>query len=78
MGKWFNQAAEIEKLRKENQRLLALVERLKTFTGADASTGVSAEERQLIAAGKKIQAIKLYRERTGADLLTAKNAIDSV
>jgi ribosomal protein L7/L12 len=33
--------------------------------------------RALIAAGKKIEAIKQYRERTGADLAQAKLAIDS-
>jgi ribosomal protein L7/L12 len=40
--------------------------------------GVSDEEKQLVKDGKAVAAIKAYRERTGADLLTAKNAIDSV
>ncbi|WP_216378133.1 hypothetical protein [Arcanobacterium phocae] len=82
MSKWFSQAREIERLRHENQRLLALVAQLKNRLGDNASSvdifGVSAEERRLALSGRKIEAIKTYRERTGADLLTAKKAIDSV
>lgn len=82
MGKWFDQAREIERLQRENQRLLALVEQLKTRLGDEAGDvdvfGVSTEERQLVEAGRKVEAVKAYRERTGADLLTAKNAIDSL
>lgn len=69
MGKWLRQAAEIEQL---CARLSA--------AGADASVdayGVNAEERTLISQGRRIEAIRKYRERTAADLLTAKNAIDS-
>ncbi|USR79383.1 50S ribosomal protein L7/L12 [Arcanobacterium pinnipediorum] len=89
MGKWFSQAREIERLRHEkqlllheNQRLLALVAQLKEHVGEEAADvdtfAVSAEERLMAASGRKIAAIKAYRERTGADLVTAKNAIDSV
>lgn len=82
MGKWFGQAREIERLRRENQRLLTLVAQLKECPGDEANTvdafSVSAEERQLATSGRKVEAIKAYRKRTGADLSTAKNAIDSV
>ncbi|XCB30423.1 50S ribosomal protein L7/L12 [Arcanobacterium hippocoleae] len=82
MGKWFDQAREIERLRRENQRLLTLATQLKTRLGDKASTvdvfGVSVDERELVTSGRKVEAIKAYRQRTGADLLTAKNAIDSV
>lgn len=82
MGKWFGKAREIERLQRENQRLLTLVAQLKTRLGDEASDvdafGVLAEERQLVASGRKVEAIKAYRDRTGADLVTAKNAIDSV
>lgn len=87
MGKWFDQAREIERLQRENQRLLELVTQLKARLGEEglgdeASNvdvfGVSDEERQLVAAGRKVEAIKAYRERTRADLVTAKNAIDSI
>lgn len=50
--------------------------------GGAVSTGtqgaLTAEIGQLLARGKKIQAIKLYRERTGASLDEAKNAVDRV
>ncbi|KAA8722556.1 hypothetical protein [Corynebacterium spheniscorum] len=92
MGKWFDQAREIERLQRENQRLLALVTQLKACLGEEGLGeeglgeevsnvdvfGVSAEERQLVAAGRKVEAIKAYRERTRTDLVTAKNAIDSI
>ncbi|VEH82403.1 Uncharacterised protein [Corynebacterium kutscheri] len=82
MGKWLHQAQEIERLRRENQRLVATLAQLKIHLGDEASDidpyGVSAEELRLATSGQRIAAIKAYRERTGADLLTAKNAIDSV
>lgn len=87
MGKWFDQAQEIERLRRENQRLSTLVMQLQARLGDEGlgdeasnvdTFGVSDEERQLAASGRKVEAIKAYRERTGADLLTAKNAIDSI
>ena len=37
---------------------------------------VPEECRRLVAEGKVIQAIKVYRERTGAGLREAKEAID--
>ncbi|MDC4233820.1 50S ribosomal protein L7/L12 [Actinomyces sp. B33] len=82
MAKWFVQAREIERLRRENERLLKLLAELRTRLGEDADNldiyGVSAEEKKLVEQGRSIEAIKAYRVRTGADLLTAKNAIDSV
>jgi len=36
------------------------------------------EVERLLAAGKEIAAIKAYREATGADLLTAKIAVDAL
>ncbi|MBA4506014.1 hypothetical protein [Corynebacterium sanguinis] len=82
MAKWFDQAREIDRLRSENQRLLSLAEQLKIRLGDSAANtdiyGVSDEEKQAVADGRPVEAIKKYRERTGADLLTAKRAIDSV
>lgn len=82
MGKWFDQAREIEVLRAENTRLQNLVLHLQSALGPEAADinayGVSDEERALVSAGKQVEAIKRYRERTGAGLLAAKNAIDSV
>lgn len=34
--------------------------------------------RELVAAGKKLPAISLYRTETGADLRTAKEAVDRI
>ena len=82
MAKWFQQAAEIDRLRAEVKRQAQLLEQLSQKLGSDQAGmdiyGVSTEELALIAEGKQIPAIKHYRERTGADLVTAKNAIDSV
>lgn len=82
MAKWFQQAAEIERLRAEVKRQTQMIERLAANLGPEHGDldlyGVSADERELVAAGNPILAIKAYRERTGADLLSAKKAIDSV
>lgn len=37
-----------------------------------------AEVHDLLADGQKIKAIKAYRQATGADLLTAKNAVEDI
>lgn len=44
---------------------------------AMAASDLTPEIRQLIANGDKIGAIKAYREATGADLASAKKAIDA-
>lgn len=46
------------------------------FVGLDESA--RADIHQLLAANKKLQAIKVFRERTGAGLHDAKIAIESV
>jgi len=45
-------------------------------TELDAKLQHPDEIRQLLIASKKIQAIKLYREETGANLQQAKRAVD--
>jgi ribosomal protein L7/L12 len=40
--------------------------------------GSEADVLQLLRAGQKILAIKLYRERTGVSLLEAKNAVEAM
>lgn len=39
---------------------------------------IEATVRKLVSKGKKINAIKVYREATGCDLLTAKKYVDSL
>lgn len=129
MGKWFDQAAEIERLRNENRRLKAQVRSLElrlgvsygqtgtseygqtgsseygqpgaygdaseyasgTYGAGDGVVGAGAadyeaaawleltpEELHLVRMGKKINAIKIYRDRTGVGLADAKAAIDAV
>ncbi len=41
-------------------------------------TEPSVEVRQLASAGKKIQAIKLYRQQTGATLRDSKSVIENI
>lgn len=44
----------------------------------DPPNNVDPEIFKLVQAGKTIEAIKLYREKTGADLRTAKDFIESM
>ncbi len=41
-------------------------------------SALDAELRELTRTGRKIPAIKLYRERTGADLAEAKSYVDAL
>jgi hypothetical protein len=43
-----------------------------------AQTQVSPAVQQLVASGKTIEAIKVYKAETGADLATAKRIIESL
>ena len=49
-----------------------------TYIDNPASAGVDPDIFDLVQNGKKIEAIKLYRERTGAGLAEAKDFIDSL
>jgi large subunit ribosomal protein L7/L12 len=42
-----------------------------------AAGAVDADVAQLISSGRKIHAVKLYRERTGAGLAEAKDAVEA-
>ena len=86
-GRTRQQQTTIENLQAQNARLEGLVgllaeragvgeaelERLREESGAPR---VPEECRRLVAEGKVIEAIKVYRERTGASLKDAKDAID--
>lgn len=45
--------------------------------GIDPLPPVSAEVRSLAVAGRKIEAIKVHREQTGAGLAEAKEAVEA-
>jgi len=45
--------------------------------GVEIRRPTHPDVEELVRQGKKIQAIKLYREQTGADLLTAKLAVEA-
>lgn len=80
------QKKQIETLQAQVRDLEGLVEELAVRAGvSDAelhtlrgSVGprIPEECRRLVAEGKTIQAIKVYREHTGAGLKEAKDAID--
>ena len=81
MGIWIGDAREFEELREENERLkqrVAHLERLLKISGETIDLALSDSERALLAQGRKLEAVKAYRDRTGTDLKTAKKAIDAV
>jgi ribosomal protein L7/L12 len=59
----------------------AAVEKLERGEPLEATPpagDVTEEVRALVRAGRMIEAIKLYRERTGAGLKEAKDAVDGI
>jgi ribosomal protein L7/L12 len=46
--------------------------------GQDSEAGFTSELRTLLQQGKKLQAVKLYKDRTGANLMDAKNAVEAI
>ena len=81
MGIWIGDAREFEELREENERLkqrVAHLERLLKISGETIDLALSDSERALLAQGRKLEAVKAYRDRTGVGLKTAKQAVDAV
>ncbi|HJC68901.1 hypothetical protein [Brachybacterium sp. EE-P12] len=86
----FGRAAQLQKqidhLRERNRHLEALVQVLADRAGVDEAelsqlrgrAGAMIPEpcARLVAEGEVIEAIKVYREHTGAGLKEAKDAID--
>ena len=73
---------QIAELRGRVAKLERAVEFLLRHTRAnyvdDPGTTVGADVLALVRQGDKIGAINLYRQRTGADLKTAKDVIDTL
>lgn len=81
MGIWIGDAREFEELREENERLkerVAHLERLLKTSEETIDLALSDSERALLAQGRKLEAVKAYRDRTGVGLKTAKQAVDTV
>lgn len=71
----------IERLAAEVSRLHAQMDQLRRDMGlAPARSSEPSERVQQLAAdpGKTIEAIKTYREESGADLKTAKQVVDGL
>lgn len=71
LGLW---ASALHRDRPQRERREALAARL----GAESRADIPADVIVLAAAGMKIQAIKRYRELTGASLRGAKDIIDNL
>jgi ribosomal protein L7/L12 len=70
-------SAVVEDLQRRVEELEARVATLDGGSAAPATVSpVDTEILDLVRQGRKIEAIKIYRERTGAGLAEAKTAID--
>ncbi len=59
-------------------RLERKVDLILKHLGIDPNQGVDEKVMELMKAGRKIEAIKLYREQTGAGLKEAKDYVESL
>ncbi|GAG75843.1 unnamed protein product [marine sediment metagenome] len=70
---------ELQKHVKKLERKVAfLLDHLQLNYQEESSPGITQEIVDLVRMGRKIEAIKLYREETGAGLKEAKEAIDTI
>ncbi len=67
---------------REPRRRLVRIERkvdlIVAHLGLDPNQGVNPEVMERVKAGRKIEAIKLYRAQTGAGLKEAKDYVESL
>jgi Ribosomal protein L7/L12 C-terminal domain len=61
-----------------NSRLERKVDLILKHLGIDPNQGVDEKIMELVKAGQKIQAIKLYREKTGVGLKEAKDYVEGL
>ncbi|MBB5833000.1 ribosomal protein L7/L12 [Brachybacterium aquaticum] len=86
-GRSAQQQKPIETLQKQVRDLEGLVAHLAERAGVgeaelfrlrgEIGQQIPERSRQLLAEGKKIEAIKVYREETGAGLKDAKDAVEA-
>jgi ribosomal protein L7/L12 len=51
---------------------------LPGMDGQDSEAEFTSELRSLLQQGRKLQAVKLYKDRTGVSLMDAKNAVEAI
>jgi ribosomal protein L7/L12 len=71
----FTQADSV-RLRRIERKLDRILSQLGIAPDDESVTGLSDAVRRLADAGKKVEAIKAYRDETGAGLREAKEIID--
>lgn len=54
------------------------IDLILSHLGIDPDQGVNQQVLELVKAGQKIQAIKVYREQTGVGLKEAKDLVESL
>ena len=67
-----------QRVEKLERQVAFLMENLGVEYQDEPNQGVSTEIMDLVRSGRKIQAIKLFRQETGAGLKSAKEFIDSL
>lgn len=67
-----------EQLDRIEEKLDLIIKHLGIQQGSNAPATEDFELQQLLSSGRKIQAIKRYRELTGAGLKDAKNAVEKL
>jgi len=66
------------KARGNNSRLERKVDLILKHLGIDPNQGVEKTIMELMKSGRKIEAIKLYREQTGVGLKEAKDYVEGL
>jgi Ribosomal protein L7/L12 C-terminal domain len=66
------------KARGNNSLLERKVDLILKHLGIDPNQGVDEKIMELMKAGQKIEAIKLYREQTGVELKEAKDYVEGL
>jgi ribosomal protein L7/L12 len=67
-----------QKVRKLEHRVAFLLDHLGLDYPEESDPGITEEIIELVRMGRKIEAIRLYREATGVGLKEAKEFIDSL
>ena len=77
MAEGLTDAQVIERLRRL-ERNVALIARRLGVEIEDPSAGVDADIVSLARAGQRMEAAKLYAERTGSDFVTTQRAVNAL